>query len=58
MCVGFWRERARGPRCSERVNMIVDRRDASTIERERDDCDDVSSSVFSISIFTDLYFYL
>jgi len=34
MCVGFWRERARGPRCSERVNMIVDRRDASTIKRE------------------------
>ena len=61
MCVGFWRERARGPRCSERVNMIVDRRDASTIDRDRDrdrDDGDVSLSVLSISIFTDLYFYL
>lgn len=46
-------------RKDEMFREIVDRRDASTIEkvRERDD-DDVSLSVFSISIFTDRYFYL
>ena len=52
--MGFWRERERK---DEMFREIVDRRDASTIERERDD-DDVSLSIFSISIFTDLYFYL